>query len=251
MKEKHLQGELRDFLKTRSVPLVGIAPISQLPNVPEDFSPEQILRGARSVVCYGVPIPRGVVHAEAHSLALYWRYCNTVYRALDISCNQLCLHLEGRGYAASPIYACFPWKVMGRKFWGLSPLVCWAEQAGLGKLTRSGLLATPDHGTRVLLGGVITTADLEPTEKRDGEPCPPGCSACIDVCPARAIERTGNVDHNLCIRHSGANPLLAHVLSDTGTKEKFSFETVLNTVAVDDHGSYTCFECVRVCPLNR
>ena len=109
MKQKHLHGELRDFLKTRSVPLVGIAPISQLPNVPEDFSPEQILRGARSVVCYGVPIPRGVVHAEAHSLALYWRFCNTVYRALDTSSNQLCLHLEGRGYAASPIYSCFPW----------------------------------------------------------------------------------------------------------------------------------------------
>ena len=251
MKEEHLQGELRDFLKTRSVPLFGIAPISQLPHVPEDFSPGQILGGARSVICFAVPIPKGVLHAGAHSLALYWRYCNTVYRALDTSSNHLCLHLEGRGYAASPIYSCFPWKVMDRKFWGLSPLVYWAGQAGLGKLTRSGLLATPEHGTRVLFGGVITTAELEPTANPSKEPCPRDCGSCVDACPAGAIAETGNVDHNLCIRHSGANPLLAHVLGDTGTREKFSFETVLNTVAVDDHGSYTCFECVRVCPLNR
>lgn len=237
-----------DFLRARSILIVGSARLSQ---VPEHFSPQRILGGARSVICYGVPIPRGVVYASDHSLALYWRYCNTAYRALDTSSNQLCLHLEGRGHSASPIYSCFPWKVMEGKFWGLSPLVYWAEQAGLGKLTRSGLLATPDHGTRILLGGVITTAELAPTAKRKEESCPPGCSDCMDSCPVQAIKRTGRVDHNLCIRHSGANPLLAHLLSDPSTKEKFPFDTILNTVAVDDHGSYTCFECVRVCPLNR
>jgi epoxyqueuosine reductase QueG len=251
MKEKHFQGEIRDFLRTRSLPLVGIARASQLPQVPDDLSPQRILAAARSIICFGVPIPKGVVHAEAHALLVYWRYCNAEYRSLDTTANQLSLLLEERGHSAGPIYSCFPWKAMDRKFWGLSPLVYWADQAGVGRLTRSGLLATPDHGTRVLLGGVVTTADLEPTARRDEDLCPPGCRDCMDGCPAQAIDRTGSVDHNLCIRRSGANPLLAHLLSDPSTKEKFPFETILNTVAVDDHGSYTCFECVRLCPLNK
>jgi hypothetical protein len=42
-----------------------------------------------------------------------------------------------------------------------------------------------------------------------------------------------------------------HLLRDQDAKEKFSFETLLNTVGVDDHGTYSCFRCVEVCPLNR
>lgn len=251
IKNKSAEAKIGDFLNSMGIPVVGITTTCQHPSVPEDFSPRGTLKTAKAIICYGVPIPKGIICADSDSLALYWRYCNMMYRALDTASNQLCLILEEKGYSASPIYSCFPWKAVGREFWGLLPLVYWAEEAGLGKLTRCGLLGNPIYGTRMLLGGVITAMGLEPTEKLSDEPCPPGCLDCIDACPVHAIGKTGKVDHNSCIRYSGANPLLAHLLKDPEVKEKFSFETMLNTVGVDDHGSYTCFNCLRVCPLNK
>ncbi|MBW2359230.1 MAG: hypothetical protein JRF21_11345 [Deltaproteobacteria bacterium] len=227
MKKKNTEAEINNFLKGQGIPISGISAIWQLPDVPEVFSPEAILKGAKSFICYGVPIPKD------------WRYCNMLYRSLDITSNQLCIAIEEKGHLASPVYGCYPWKTVEHEFWGLLPLVYWAEQAGLGKLTKCGLLANPNYGTRILLGGVLTTLDLEPSEKLRDE-----------LCPVDAIEKTGKVDHNLCIRYSGANPLMAHLLADQKMKENFTFETILNTVGVDDHGSYTCNKCLKVCPLN-
>ncbi len=248
---KDIGTEIMTFLNARDIPVAGMAGASQLPSVPDDFSPSKILNSARTVVCYGVPIPRGIVYASDHSLALYWRYCNTAYRTLDSSSNRLCLLLEELGYVASPIYGCFPWKSTGREFWGLLPLVYWAEQTGLGRLTKCGLLANPIYGTRILFGGVVTSVELQPTGKMTRDPCPSGCVECAAACPVGAIDKTGKVNHNSCIRHSGANPLLAHLLEDPAVRQKFSFETCLNTVGVDDHASYTCNECLKACPLNK
>jgi hypothetical protein len=56
------------------------------------------------------------------------------------------------------------------------------------------------------------------------------------------------VPSNSTSRHAHENPMLQHLLHDRG---EFSFETLVNTVGVDDHGTYSCFECIRACPLNK
>nr|MDO8079540.1 hypothetical protein [Candidatus Freyarchaeota archaeon] len=251
MLEKSIEVEIRDFLNSEGIPIKGIAAVCRLSSVPEDFSPQTLLEDTKSIICYGMPIPKGIIYASKNASSLYWRYCNMLYRSLDTASNKLCLILEEKGYTTAPIYGCYPWKIVGREFWGLLPLVYWAEQAGLGKLTKCGLLANPNYGTRVLLGGVITAVDLEPTEKISGEICPPDCFNCINVCPANAIGKTGKVDHNLCMRYANSNPLLVHLLADQSLREKISFETIMNTVGVDDHSSYSCFECLKACPLNK
>ncbi|MFH1349539.1 MAG: 4Fe-4S double cluster binding domain-containing protein [Pseudomonadota bacterium] len=250
MATRQIESDVRDFFSTRNVQAVGIASTIQHPSVPVEFSARVILEGARSFICYGVQIPKGILHAGSHALPLYWRYCNMSYRFLDTTSNQLCLLLEDKGYTSVPIYGCYPWKIVDGKFWGVMPLVYWAQQAGLGKLTNCGLLANAEYGTRILFGGVITTADLEPSKMMDWPGCPSACRECVDVCPVGAIGATGKVNHDTCIRASGANPLIAHLLRDSETKDKFDFETILNTVGVDDHGTYTCFKCLQVCPLN-
>jgi epoxyqueuosine reductase len=243
--------ELTQFCNSLGVSLPGAARVRPLPQVPESFSPRSVLPEADSVICYGVPIPKGVVYGRSSPLDSYWRYCNMAYRLLDAASSRLCVLLEEKGELAAPLYGCFPWKIAGGGYRGLVPLVYWAEEAGLGRLTRSGLLASPVHGTRLLLGGVVTTMKMEHSNRISGHPCPDGCRACLDSCPVSAIAENGQVDHNLCIRRSGANPLLQHLLRDRDSKEKFSLETLFNTVAVDDHGAYTCFACVEACPLNR
>ena len=117
-------------------------------------------------------------------------------------------------------------------------------------MSKCGLLVHPKFGMRIALGGVVTTAPLTATEKMKDEVCPPECSDCLSICPANAIAKAGKVNHNLCMRYSLASPLMEHLLGDPSAKEKYSFETIMNLVGVDDHGSYTCSKCLKACPLN-
>ena len=250
MEGQSIKSEIISFLNKEGISIYGVAAVKQLPSIPESFSPQILLEGARSVICYGVPIPKGIVYAKSNNLDLYWRYCNMQYITFDSVSNRLCLVLEEKNCSATPIYSCFPWKIVNREFWGHLPLVYWAEEAGLGRLAKWSLLVTPQYGTRILLGGVISTQELEPDEKVNEDICPSNCFDCIDVCPAKAIKRTGKVDHNSCIRYSSSNPLLALMLGNQTIRKNYSFDKLLNTVAVDDHGIYSCFECLSACPLN-
>lgn len=236
------------FLNNEGISLNGIASVQHLSRIPKEFSPSTILTGAQSVIVYAVPIPHGIVYADAYDTALYWRYCNMTYRFLDSVSNSLCLFLEDKGYTATPAYGCFPWKVVNREFWGLIPLVHWAEQAGLGLITKCGLLINPAYGTRILLGGVITTMELVSSKMINTAICPSDCFECVKACPVNAIKDSGKVDHNQCIRHASENPLLHHLLKDS---TEFSFETLINTIGIDDHGTYVCLDCLKACPLNK
>lgn len=251
MKTQNIKSEIRDLLHNEGVPIFGVSAVKQLDRVPQDFSPEALLPDARSVIIYGIPIPKGIMYAQDNALALYWRYVNMSYRNLDLISHGLCLSLEEKGNSATPIYSCFPWKVVNREFWGPLPLGYWGEEAGVGRMAKCGLLVALHYGTRILLGGVITTQDLEPDEKLSEELCPSDCFICIEACPVNAIQRSGKVDHNLCSRHSGSTPLMNILLKDQSVRQNFSFETLLNTTGVDDHSMYTCFECLKACPLNK
>jgi epoxyqueuosine reductase len=248
---QEIKEGISSLLRDEGLAFDGVAAVNKQSPAREVVPPQSLLEDARSIICYGVQMPKGVIYAESNSLALYWRYCNTQYRMLDSVSNKLSSFLEEKGGSAVPIYSCFPWVIKNREFWGSLPLVYWAEEAGLGRLSKCGLLVTPKYGTRVLVGATLTTLELEPDKKLKDDICPADCFDCLNACPAEAIERTGKVNHNLCIRHSSSNPLLSLVLDSETVRENFSFETLLNTVAIDDHGTYSCLECLKACPLNR
>lgn len=71
-----------------------------------------------------------------------------------------------------------------------------AARAGVGWLGRSTMLLTPGHGPWMLLGSVVTDADLEETA-----PMRRGCGTCVEcmpACPTGAITPDG-LDARLCI----------------------------------------------------
>ncbi|NOZ58853.1 MAG: epoxyqueuosine reductase [Euryarchaeota archaeon] len=61
-----------------------------------------------------------------------------------------------------------------------------AVVCGLGTIGRNGLLITPEHGPRVRLAGVATSAPL-PGEARVVRELCLECNACAEACPAGAI----------------------------------------------------------------
>lgn len=250
MNHEKLLG-IQHILNTFGIPIFGIASVgTQKLSQANEFSPSTQLLNSKSLICYGIPIPRGIIHAGSNDTLLYWRFCSMTYRRLDDIANFLCLHLEEEGFISTPIYSCYPWKIMNRKFWGLIPLVFWAEQAGIGKLTKCGLLGNKKYGTRLLLGGIITTREFFPSKIVQEDICPSECFECINVCPVKAIGNSGKVDHNLCIRYANSNPLMTQLLKNKNMQEQRNFETIMNTVGVEDHSAYHCFECLKVCPLN-
>lgn len=245
-----MMEKIGDFLKRRGIALFGTGKPYPPMVMPAQFTARSIVKEAQSLLCYAVPIPKGIVQAAANFDLLYWRFCNMTYRYLDTVSNQLCGLIEERGYKTAPIYSCFPWKVEEKKFYGLLSLAHAAQQCGIGKITRSGLIGNFPFGTRLLLGGIATAAPLPETESRSGNPCPPDCFRCQDACPVRAISREGKVDHDACLRRSAINPLLGQLLGSWDFRDRYGFETLLNCAGIDDHAMYTCSECLRVCPQN-
>lgn len=64
-----------------------------------------------------------------------------------------------------------------------------AVEAGLGTLGLNLQLLTPEYGPRVVLGAIVTTADLEPDERiTDGLCIGAECGRCLLSCPGDAID---------------------------------------------------------------
>jgi len=64
-----------------------------------------------------------------------------------------------------------------------------AVEAGLGTLGLNLQLLTPEFGPRVILGAIVTTADLEAAERRTKALCEGAeCGRCLLACPGDAID---------------------------------------------------------------
>ncbi len=104
MSKEHLESKVWNFMSSERIPLMGIAGVRPLLNVPETYSPQTILKEAKSFICYGVPIPKGILYAERDAIWLWWRYWAITYRSLDAMTHSLCLMLEEYGHRAVPAY---------------------------------------------------------------------------------------------------------------------------------------------------
>ena len=109
-----------------------------------------------------------------------------------------------------------------------------AHRAGLGWFGKNANLLVDEVGSWVVLGSVLTDAQLPPATA----PVPDGCGACtrcIDGCPTGAIVAPGVVDARRC---------LAWSLQARG---EFPVD---QRVALGDR-IYGCDECQEVCPPSR
>jgi epoxyqueuosine reductase QueG len=125
-----------------------------------------------------------------------------------------------------------------------------AEAAGLGRVGKNGLLIHPDYGPRLILGGLITSALLEATDRLPGDwkGCPDDCFFCQEQCPVGAIEKNGRVNRVACITHSMKSPLFSYLIK-AGDKAIEDVESLNHITGVDDHSTYECLACVSSCPL--
>jgi epoxyqueuosine reductase len=108
-----------------------------------------------------------------------------------------------------------------------------AARSGVGFYGKNTLLITRRHGSWVVLGTLVTTAELEATPRLDLD-CG-SCRLCIDACPTGALDDPGTVDANRCLSY--------------WTQSKHSIPADYREELGDR--VYGCDICQDVCPWNR
>ncbi|GBE25419.1 epoxyqueuosine reductase [bacterium BMS3Bbin02] len=105
-----------------------------------------------------------------------------------------------------------------------------AVRAGVGWWGKNTMVLTPGHGPWILLGSVVTDADL-PLDTAMSRSCGT-CSACLPACPTGALVEPGVLDVRLC---------LAYLLQTPGAIPRELREAVGDRI-------YGCDDCLDVCP---
>jgi epoxyqueuosine reductase len=112
-----------------------------------------------------------------------------------------------------------------------------AARAGVTVFGKNTLAITRRHGSWVVLGALITDAEMAPTHASPEQPAWDACGecrACIDACPTDAIVGDGVLDARLCLSYLSQSRL----------------ETLPHAEAFEDR-VYGCDICQDVCPWNR
>jgi len=243
--------EIKKFIFQNNIPVFGISAAESLQNEPRGYRPSDMLPQARSILCLGMPIPKGIFRCEERSEWMYWRAANIYYRTIDATLMKVCSILEAKDEVAVPIYGCFPYDMKGKgDFWGYLSLVRMGEATGIGKIGKNGLLIKSLYGPRLLLGGIVTTAALPQMTwpKIEEKGCPEDCFVCQEGCPVKAIDRSGKVDRVACTKYSSKSPIFSNFMK-MGQSGHEDVQMINHLTAVDDHSMYQCIKCVSVCPF--
>jgi epoxyqueuosine reductase len=189
--------------------------------------PRELLPGCRSIVVVAATYWPGRARArvsDARSRVALYARGRDYHRVLGQRLRRLAAWIEARSGARA------------RGFVDTGPVLerAWAERAGIGWIGKNANLISRRLGSWLLLGELLTTAEIEADPEPHAEFCG-SCTACIDACPTAAIVEPGTVDANRCIsywtiEHRGAVP-----------------ETVRGGLG---DWIFGCDVCQEVCPWN-
>ena len=112
--------------------------------------------------------------------------------------------------------------------------VALAEKSGLGWRGKHTLLINKERGSWFFLGEIYTNLPL-PIDQKSTNHCG-SCSACIDICPTRAITAPYEVDARRCI---------SYLTIELKTAIPLEFRPLIGNRV------YGCDDCQLVCPWNK
>ena len=275
MDNLHVEDEIKSHGCELGAFVVGIASVDDVNRrAPKGHRPNDLMRGARSVVVVGHGVTSAgswrAEDARAHASIAYNRTTNIVIA------QQIVWHIEKKyGYAAM---LCPPGSANGRHPYISLKLL--AEMAGLG--TRSmaaGILLNETYGL-LYFGAALTTMPLKADGPLEKPVCPhPSCVKlwdakgvlpCLDACPtclAGELEDRGikwmEYNQSYCLPRAQTTAmgafqklLLEAINEPVPEKRKMilfgnHFSRAVTSMGYSAEVVGQCFECVRKCPVGR
>ncbi|MBI9049568.1 MAG: hypothetical protein JEZ00_09120 [Anaerolineaceae bacterium] len=248
-----IANQIRQIAENENISVFGISAASKMADELPGHRPTDLLPGAQSMICFGIPVPHNIYDMPIYELETTWRSQNLFYRRLDTLSIRFASILEESGAGAIPIYGCMPLGInkMGVVV-GYLNQIRMGEVTGIGTIGKNGLLIHSRYGSRLMLGGLLTTAILpEMRYPEIVEPgCPPNCQICADACPVNAIMADKKqVDIMCCLRYTARTPAMSMI--------KFAILRAFNPQVAarfmslrtfDEHTFHICSKCVALCP---
>lgn len=200
-----VREELEQLARDNDMDYFGVASVNRFSNLPVHYRPTDLFPEAKCVIVLGMALIEGAIHAQNEAfrgnrieMPVFTAFgFNKVNDLLNIAALKEVRLIEKKfGGTALPIPSFEPHNeemymdTLSNRY----AAMC----AGLGEMTWSGLVATPEYGPRVRWVSIITDLDLAPDPFYQGEKlCRyPECHVCVDCCPAKALSASEKIHVN-------------------------------------------------------
>jgi epoxyqueuosine reductase len=221
MNEK-LTASVKELAHSLGADLIGVAQAKSFMEAPKGHRPEDLLRGAQSVIVMAIHLlDASFESAPNREYAITY---STVNQELNRIAFRVARFLQDKGYRVLQVPASPP--DMERNMGDLSHRHA-GELAGIGVFGKNDLLLSPKFGSRMRLVSVITDASLKPDKPLDLDLCK-DCDKCLRACPVGALKGERIVDKTKCFAQ--------HM--------KVAEELQLGDLDI-------CGICIRVCPVGK
>ncbi len=101
---KEVVDRIKEIAHAEGVPVLGIGPAKAMADEAPGFRPEDRLPGAQSLVCFGIPVPKGVYRPGPYGTETIWRAQSLHYRRLDSLSVRIAAIIEESGETALPVF---------------------------------------------------------------------------------------------------------------------------------------------------
>lgn len=183
-----MENQIKEFILKLGADVCGIANVDRFSEAPAGFHPRDIFPDCKSVVVFGIALPKGLTKVDPRLIYGHFNY--DTCREVDWVAFRAAKEIERLwGVYAVPIPSDGPYeywdaeKLEGR---GLISMKHAAVLAGLGRLGKSTLLLNKKYGNLLTLGAVVTELDLASDPLAESI-CIESCNICIKNCPSQAL----------------------------------------------------------------
>lgn len=179
--------EIKNILFTLGADLCGVASIDRFDGAPKGFHPLDVMPSCQSVISFACRFPVGTLRCK--SAVPYTHVRNSMTPKLDAIAMDFCIEMEKHEIVCVPIPTNESlWDSSTNRFRSIVSQKHAAQAAGIGTIGRHSLLITPEYGSMVWLGAVLSEHEFEPDPLLS--PICNNCNLCADVCPINALSES-------------------------------------------------------------
>jgi len=197
-----LNDEVEKILLEQGAVSVGFATRETLEGGPSTTDMTYILPEAETAICFAIPLDKSKIKpylAKDLDNNKRSRFDHIIdngdaylkgYTFAKVAAD----FLKEKGYESTPVINNFKYREDVRNWrTKLPPLLALrlvAARSGVGSVGWSGNIIVKEHGAAVLLGALVTSAKLEPTDPIPPEDSPcDKCKLCVSVCAFRMFDK--------------------------------------------------------------